>query len=231
MTLLQLLLMLVTIVSTVLLFVLLNKLYLRVGNPFLLPILTGTVITAIVLVAFNIPYEVYMEGGQWISKMLGPAVVALAFPLYNQRAIIFKYKYSILISLVVAMLSGLISVFAFLKLTNASKVFLFTALPKSLTTPVAMQVSDSIGGIAPLTVVLVMVAGFTGAIMGPLIFKIARIDTAISRGVAMGSASHGVGLTKLKEYSEEDLSIGSLSMGLSAVLGAFIIPIFAMLFM
>ena len=231
MTLLLLLQMLVTIVSTVLLFVLLNKLYLKVGNPFLLPILTGTLITAIVLVVFNIPYEAYMEGGQWISKMLGPAVVALAFPLYNQRSIIFKYKFSILISLIVAMLSGLISVFAFLKLTNASEVFLYTALPKSLTTPVAMQVSDSIGGIAPLTVVLVMVAGFTGAIMGPLVFKFARIDTAISRGVAMGSASHGVGLTKLKEYSEEDLSIGSLSMGLSAVLGAFIIPIFAMLFM
>lgn len=72
---------------------------------------------------------------------------------------------------------------------------------------------------------MVMVAGFTGAILGPVLFKLFKIDTAISRGVAMGSASHGVGLTKLKEYSEEDLSIGSLSMGLSAVVGAFIIPL------
>ena len=218
------------IISTILLFIFLNKLYIKVGHPILLPILTATTITALVLLIFNIPYDVYMEGGQWISKMLGPAVVALAFPLYNQRELIFKYKYSILISIVVAMFAGVISVIVLLLLFGASETFLLTALPKSLTTPVAMQVSDSINGVAPLTAVLVMVAGFTGALLGPIVFKHFKIDTAISRGVAMGSASHGVGLTKLKEYSEKDLSIGSLSMGLSAVLGAFIIPVVAMLF-
>ena len=197
----------------------------KVGNPFLLPILTATIITVIILLVFNIPYETYMEGGEWISKMLGPAVVALAFPLYNQRELIFKYKYSIITSIIVAMLAGLISVVALLLLFGASKDFILTSLPKSLTTPVAMQVSDIVGGIPPLTAVMVMVAGFTGAILGPVLFKLFKIDTAISRGVAMGSASHGVGLTKLKEYSEEDLSIGSLSMGLSAVVGAFIIPL------
>lgn len=227
---LQLLQILFIIISTVILFVLLNKLYLKIGNPFLLPILTVTIITATLLIVFNIPYETYMEGGQWISRMLGPAVVALAFPLYNQRSLIFKYKYSILISVVAAMLAGIISIAALLLLFGASNAFLLTALPKSLTTPVAMQVSDSINGIAPLTAVLVMVAGFTGAILGPTAFKLFKIDTAISRGVAMGSASHGVGLMKLKEYSEKDLSMGSLSMGLSAVVGAFIIPIVALLF-
>ncbi|WP_342575163.1 LrgB family protein [Solibacillus sp. FSL K6-1781] len=222
---LHLLLILFIISSTVLLFILLNRLYLKVGNPFLLPILTATIITVIILLVFNIPYGTYMEGGEWISKMLGPAVVALAFPLYNQRELIFKYKYSIITSIIVAMLAGLISVVALLLLFGASKDFILTSLPKSLTTPVAMQVSDIVGGIPPLTAVMVMVAGFTGAILGPVLFKLFKIDTAISRGVAMGSASHGVGLTKLKEYSEEDLSIGSLSMGLSAVVGAFIIPL------
>jgi len=199
-----------------------------VGHPFLLPILTATCITVIILLVFNIPYETYMEGGQWISKMLGPAVVALAFPLYNQRELIFKYKYSIITSIIVAMLAGLVSVVALLILFGSSKDFILTSLPKSLTTPVAMQVSEIVGGIPPLTAVMVMVAGFTGAILGPVLFKLFKIDTAISRGVAMGSASHGVGLTKLKEYSEEDLSIGSLSMGLSAVVGAFIIPLISM---
>ena len=225
---LHLLLTLFIISSTVLLFILLNRLYLTVGHPLLLPILTATCITVIILLVFNIPYETYMEGGQWISKMLGPAVVALAFPLYNQRELIFKYKYSIISSIVVAMLAGLISVVALLFLFGSSKDFILTSLPKSLTTPVAMQVSDIVGGIPPLTAVMVMVAGFTGAIIGPALFKVFKIDTAISRGVAMGSASHGVGLTKLKEYSEEDLSIGSLSMGLSAVVGAFIIPLISM---
>lgn len=219
------------IVSTVALFLLMQKMYMKLHNPFFLPILTVTMITIVVLLVFDISYSTYMEGGKWIQHMLGPAVVSLAYPLYNQRALIFKYKLSIVTSLVVAMISGLISIFVLLKLLKASDVFLLTALPKSLTTPVAMQVSSSIGGVAPLTAVLVMVAGFTGAMVGPLLYRIAHIDTAISRGISMGSASHGVGITKLKDYGEEDLSIGSLSMGLSAVLGAFICPIFAMLVM
>jgi predicted murein hydrolase (TIGR00659 family) len=220
---------LIIIVSTILLFLLLQKLYVKVNNPFFLPLLTTTLITVVILIAFKIPYSTYMEGGEWIQKMLGPAVVALAYPLYNQRELIFKYKYSILSSLIVSMLSGLVSVYVFLKLFRASDSFILTALPKSLTTPVAMQVSETVGGVPPLTAVLVMVAGFTGAILGPFLYKIAHIDTAISRGVAMGSASHGVGISKLKEYGEEALSIGSLSMGLSAVLGAFMCPIFALL--
>ena len=222
---------LIIIVSTVVLFLLMQKLYMKINTPFFLPILTVTIITIVVLLVFDIPYRTYMEGGEWVQHMLGPAVVSLAYPLYNQRAIIFKYKLSIITSLTVAMISGLISIFVLLKLFEVSDVFLVTALPKSLTTPVAMQVSSSIGGVAPLTAVLVMVAGFTGAMVGPFLYRITHIDTAISRGVSMGSASHGVGITKLKDYGEEDLSIGSLSMGLSAVLGAFICPIFAMLVM
>ena len=127
----QVLLSLFIISSTVLLFVLLNKLYLKIGNPFFFFFLTATCITVAVLLIFNIPYETYMEGGQWLSKMLGPAVVALAFPLYNQRDIIFKYKYSIIISIIVAMLAGLISVVAFLLLFGSSKAFIYTSLPKS----------------------------------------------------------------------------------------------------
>lgn len=222
---------LLIIISTIALFMASQKLYVKVNHPLLLPLLTVTLITVMILLVFKIPYSTYMQGGEWIQRMLGPAVVALAYPLYNQRALIFKYKFSILSSLIVAMISGLVSVYVLLKLFKSSDAFILTALPKSLTTPVAMQVSSSVGGIAPLTAVLVMVAGFTGAILGPFLYKIARIDTAISRGVAMGSASHGVGISKLKEFGEEDLSIGSLSMGLSAVLGAFICPVFAMLIM
>ena len=105
------------------------------------------------------------------------------------------------------------------------------ALPKSLTTPVAMQVSETIGGIPPLTAVLVMLAGFVGAIIGPLVIKYGKIESAVSRGVSVGSASHGVGLVKLKEYGEQELSVGSLSMGLTAIVGAFLCPLFVYIFM
>jgi len=86
----------IIVVGTVFLFVLFTKLYQRYPHPLMIPLVTTTIVSAVVLLVFNIPYSTYMEGGQWLQKMLGPAVVALAYPLYNQREIIMKYKYAIL---------------------------------------------------------------------------------------------------------------------------------------
>lgn len=192
----------IIVVGTVFLFVLFTKLYQRYPHPLMIPLVTTTIVSAVVLLVFNIPYSTYMEGGQWLQKMLGPAVVALAYPLYNQREIIMKYKYAILSGIFIAMITGLATIFVMLKWIGVNKSWLLTALPKSLTTPVGMQVSESIGGIPPLTAVFVMLAGFVGAIIGPLVIKYGKIDSAVSRGVAVGSASHGVGLVKLREYGD-----------------------------
>ena len=227
----KILLAMLSLVGTIGLFFSMLALYKKWSYPILLPVLTCTIIISFVLIIFQIPYNTYMLGGEWLQKLLGPAVVALAIPLYNQRALIFKYKISIVVSIVVAMIAGLVSVVALLVLFKASESFILAAIPKSITTPVAMEISTVIGGVAPLTAVFVMVAGFTGAIFGPLLYRVFKIDTAISRGVAMGSASHGVGVSKLNEYDEKTLSIGSLAMGLSAVIGSFICPLFVMLFM
>ena len=221
----------ISIIATVCLFFIMLELYKKWSYPILMPALTCTLIISCVLIFFQIPYDTYMLGGEWIQKLLGPSVVALAIPLYNQRTLIYKYKISIVASVVVAMIAGLVSVIALLALFKASNLFILSAIPKSMTTPVALEVSSVIGGEASLTGVLVMIAGFTGAIFGPLLYKLFKIDTAISRGVAMGSASHGVGVSKLKEYDEKTLSVGSLAMGLSAVIGALICPIFVLLFM
>ena len=222
---------LVSFIGTIVLFLLMMRLHRKYPTPLLLPVLTTTTVIVILLLVLQISYDDYIEGGDWISKFLGPAIVGLAYPLYNQRALVFKYKLTILCGLVIAMIAGLISVFLLLKLGNATETYILTAVPKSITTPVAMEISSSLGGISALTVVLVMIAGFTGAFLGPLIFKWCRIDTAISRGLAMGAASHGVGISKLVEYGEEEVSVGSLSMGLSAVIGAFLCPLFVHLFM
>ncbi|MEK3763948.1 MULTISPECIES: LrgB family protein [Solibacillus] len=219
------------IISTVALYILMNRLYLKINSPLLVPFFTVTVFSIAVLLIFNIPYETYMAGAEWIQIMLGPAVVSLAYPLYNQRLLINKYKMAIISSICIAMLTGLVSVYIILKLFKSSQEFIYTALPKSMTTPVAMQVSESIGGVAPLTAVLVMIAGYTGVLLGPFLYKIAKINTPISRGVAMGSVSHGAGVSKLKEFGEKELSIGSLSMGLSAIIGAIVVPFFSLLIM
>lgn len=219
------------IISTVIIFLIMMKIHKWFPYPFLMPILTTSVVLIACLLLFHIPYKEYMEGGKWIQNLLGPAVVALAYPLYNQRHLVLKYKYTIISGIFFAMIIGLLSVFAILELFGEKKEYILTALPKSLTTPIAMQVSETIGGIPPLTAVLVMVAGFTGALLGPTIFKLAKTDSPIARGISMGSASHGIGTSKLKDFGEEDLSIGSISMSLSAVIGAILCPIFVYLFL
>ncbi len=221
----------IVVIGTIVMFLLFTKLYQRFPHPLMIPLVTTTIVSAVILLVFHIPYSTYMEGGKWLQKMLGPAVVALAYPLYNQREIIMKYKYSILSGIFIAMITGILTIFVMLKWIGVSDSWMLTALPKSLTTPVGMQVSETIGGIPPLTAVLVMLAGFVGAIIGPLVIKYGKIDSAVSRGVAVGSASHGVGLVKLREYGEQELSVGSLSMGLSAIIGAFLCPLFVYLFM
>ncbi|QDQ01556.1 LrgB family protein [Lysinibacillus fusiformis] len=221
----------IVVLGTIALFYLLTKLYQRFPYPYMIPLVTTTLLSIVILLVFDIPYATYMEGGEWLQKMLGPAVVALAYPLYNQRAIIMKYKISILSGIAIAMVTGLVTIFMMLKWIGVSESWLLTTLPKSLTTPVGMQVSETIGGIPPLTAVFVMIAGFVGAIIGPLVIKYGKIESSVSRGVAVGSASHGVGLVKLKDYGEQELSVGSLSMGLTAIIGAFLCPLFVYLFM
>ncbi|WP_313891426.1 LrgB family protein [Psychrobacillus sp.] len=213
------------ILLTIVIYFFMAKLYARFGNPFLFPVLTATILIIVVLSIFSVPYDVYMGGAKWIDVMLGPAVVSLAYPLYTQRESIKKNAVSIFSSVIVALLSGIISIVLFAKLMKLEDELLLSLLSKSITTPVAMQISESVGGNPALTVVFVMVAGLTGAIAGPFCLKVFRIEKTVSRGVSIGSASHGFGVSKLSEYGEQALSMGSVAMTLSAVVGAFICPI------
>lgn len=217
------------IIGTIMLFYVMTIVYKRFTYPLLIPIFSTTVVIVIILIISKIPYDTYMSGGKWINELLGPAVVSMAYPLYIHREKIFRFKVPILLSVLTALFSGLISIAILSKLMSFEEHILLSLLPKSITSPVAIPISEAIGGIPTLTAVFVIFAGLVGAILGPVIFKICRIEKAISRGISMGSASHGIGVSKLGEYGEETLTMGSVSMTLSAILGSFICPLFALL--
>lgn len=217
------------VIGTIIIFVGMTFLYRRFTYPLLLPILTTTIILVVVLSFSGVSYDTYMSGAKWIDAMLGPAVVGMAYPLYIQREKIIKNKVTIILGVTVAMLSGLISIAIIAKLMSFEEFLQKSLLPKSITSPIAMPISESIGGIPTLTAVFVILAGLIGALTGPFLFKLFHIDTAISRGISIGSASHGIGLSKLSEYGEETMTMGSVAMTLSAILGAFICPMFAFL--
>ena len=217
------------IALTVGIFMFMTWLYKRSGISFLFPILTSTIVLIVMLVVLNIPYSTYMEGGKFINWLLGPAVVAMAYPLYTQWDTIMKNRKIILSCVAVAMITGMITVLLMAWLVNLEDEVMLSYLPKSITSPVALQISATIGGIPQFTVFFVIVAGIVGAVCGPLCYRLFHIDTPVSRGVSMGSASHGIGVSKLTEYGEQTLSIGSVSMTLSAILGALLCPFVAWL--
>lgn len=217
------------IVGTIVLFYIMSIVYKRFTYPLLLPILSTTVLIVLILIISKTPYYSYMSGGKWINELLGPAVVSMAYPLYIYREKIYKYKFPITLSVLSALFSGIISIIILSKLLSFDEHILLSLLPKSITSPVAIPISETIGGIPTLTAVFVIIAGLVGAILGPTIFKVCRIDKAISRGISMGSASHGIGVSKLGEYGEESLTMGSVSMTLSAIFGSFIFPLIALL--
>ncbi|MFJ7974437.1 LrgB family protein [Peribacillus sp. JNUCC 23] len=219
----------IVIVLTITAYVLMNRLYIRFSYPLLLPVLTTTIILIILLTLFHIPYSSYMIGGQWIQSLLGPAVVALAYPLYKQRHIVVSYWFPIISGVFVGLITGMISVLLFARVLGIDQTLILSMLPKSLTTPVALQVSEVLGGIPPMTTVFVMIAGFTGVILGPTFMKRLRINSSLGKGIAFGSASHALGTAKSAEYGEFTLSMSSVSMTLSAILGSIIGPIVAWL--
>ena len=212
---------------TVILFLAMRRLYMRFSVAFLHPVLTSTIVISVVLVTFNISYEVYMVGGKWIEQLLGPAVVALAYPLYNQWEVMMKYRKSILLGVSAGLITAMGSVFLFTKLFKVEQDIIYSMIPKSITSPIAIQLSETIGGMPSMTEVFVMIAGFSGVIMGPFVMRYSGIESSLGKGLALGSAAHALGVAKSTEYGEFSLSIASVSMTLSAIAGSIIGFIFS----
>lgn len=213
------------IVGTLVSYVTGRKIYERTAIPLLLPIIVAVTMIVTVLAVGNIAYETYMLGGKWIHALLGPAVVALAYPLYEQRRLLVQLAVPILIGSLVGAMIGVFSGFVLAKFVRLDDELLYSLLPKSVTTPVAMDLSESLGGIGSLAAVLVIIAGLTGVLLGPFMFKIFRLRSEIAYGVGLGSASHAIGTAVAFENGELAGSISTIAMIVSAVFVSFLTPI------
>jgi predicted murein hydrolase (TIGR00659 family) len=226
----QVLFAILMILLTVLAYFTMARLYKRYSYSFLIPILTSTILIVIILVVLHIPYKSYMMGGQWINSLLGPAVVALAYPLYKQRHFLMEHLFTVLGGVLVGAISGMVSVGILAKMFGINHTFILSIIPKSLTTPVAIEVARGLGGNASMAVFGVMIAGIFGSILAPTIFKFLRVHSLIGKGIALGSASHAIGTSKAAEYGELAFSMSSVTMTLCAIIGSFLGPIVVWLF-
>ncbi|MRX72701.1 LrgB family protein [Bacillus lacus] len=202
-----------------------RKLYSRLPHPLLVPIVTSTAAIILVLLLLNIPYSSYMAGGKLIDIWLGPAVVALAFPLYRYRSTLFAYFAPVIAGILIGTVVGIVSGVYLSLLFRVDLELILSLAPKSVTTPVAMSISEGIGGIPPLAAVYVMCAGISGAMFGPPLLKVLRIRDSVAAGIGLGAASHGIGTAKALELGELEGAASSISMSLSALFAALLCPI------
>jgi predicted murein hydrolase (TIGR00659 family) len=179
-----------------------------------------------VLLIFDIPLESYKKGGDMISYLLGPATVILAVPLYKQFHLFKENTKPILIGIIVGVITTFTSVSLLSRVFGYEDQLLYTLLPKSITTPIGIEISDTIGGIPSITVVAIILTGITGAIIAPLVMKFFRINNKVAIGIAIGTASHAVGTSKAMEMGEIEGAMSGLAIGLAGIITVFLSSLF-----
>lgn len=191
---------------------------------FLNPLLIAVILIITFLLLTGISYETYQYGAKYLSYFLTPVTVCLAVPLYKQLQILRKNLAAIIISIVLGCLAHGAVVIAVLLAFGVDRQLILSLLPKSISTAIALGVSSEIGGIQGITVIGVMVAGISGAVVGPALLKLAGVTDPIAQGLAIGSASHAVGTSKAIELGEIQAAMSSLAIVVTGILTVVIVP-------
>lgn len=197
-------------------------LYERVKSPLLNPLLVTVAFIIAALVALRIPLDSYEQSVQLISFLLGPATVALAYSVYRQRQTL-KEHFPIFAGCLVGSVVSMASAYALCKLLGLDDALALSFIPKSVTTPIAIAVSQQLGGITSITVAAVIVTGILGAITAPLMARLFRVRDGIAKGVAIGTCSHAVGTTKALEMGELEGAMSGVSIAVSGLLTTAIV--------
>ncbi|MCT4599953.1 MAG: LrgB family protein [Marinifilaceae bacterium] len=215
-----------TITLTVVVYLLSDYLYIKTKCAFLNPVMTSIVILIIGLKFNDIDFKTYDKGTYIIKLLLNASVVALAYPLYLQWDLIKKNYKKILLCMFLGSSIGIISVVLLAILFGASDQVILSLIPKSITTPIAVKVSESIGGIAPLSAAVVIMVGIFGSVVGVNFLKLMKINKPESVGLAMGTAAHGLGTATVAKLGNNYSAMAGLAIALNGLLTAILSPLF-----
>lgn len=198
--------------------------YKKTKFPLFNPLLIAIALVISFLLIFHIDVDVYNKGGQFINMFLGPATVVLAVPLYKQLQLLKKHLFPILIGILIGSSIGISSVILLANIFGMEKILTISLLSKSVTTPIGIEITNQLGGLAPVTVLSIVISGIMGAIIGPILCKIFKIEDRVAIGIALGTASHALGTTKALELGETEGAMSSLSIGIAGIMTVFLAP-------
>ena len=199
-----------------------EKLQKKLKSPFCNPLLIAILIIVIILLVFDIPYDSYNEGGAVINMFLAPATACLAVSIYTKLQLLKENAIPILVGCTAGSLSSMGSVYVLCKLFGLDEAMTASLLPKSITTPIAVEVCQTHGGIVPVTVIAVIFTGILGSILAPYLIKLFRVQNPITAGLAIGDCSHAVGTSKAIELGETEGAMSGLAIGVCGILTVII---------
>ena len=186
----------------------------RFNYPLVNPLIVATLICIAVLLAFRIPLENFMNGAKMVSMFLAPATAALALSIYRQLKVIKKNLLPIIVGCVVGSVVAMISVIFLCRVFGLTEEITASLIPKSITTAIATDLSEQLGGIPSITVAAVLVTGIFGTITSPYLIKWSRLNNSIAAGLAIGASCHALGTAKAIEIGETEGSLSGIAVGL-----------------
>lgn len=189
------------------------------------PLLFSSILIIIFLLVFNIDYSTYESGTKFISFLIKPATVSLAIPLYQNLMFLKKHYKKILITTFSGVIihASLIALFSYIFKFDSELIGSF--IPKSLTTAVAISVSNNLGGIPNLTIAIVILTGIFGALISDSVFKLFKVNCPVSKGLSLGIASHALGTSKASSYGNLEASMATLSLILTSIITLLLSPL------
>lgn len=194
-------------------------------HPLCNPVLLAVAMIALVLWASGTPYPVYFEGAKFVHFLLGPATVALAIPLYENRRVVLRALVPMVLALVVGSVTAIVSAVGIARLFGIPNPVLISLAPKSVTAPVGMGITEMLGGDPALTAILVILTGVIGAMAVTPLMNALRMKDWRARGFAVGLASHGIGTARAFQVNSLAGTFAGIAMGLNALVTALLLPL------
>jgi len=215
-----------TIIITVVMYFISRKIYLKINNALLTPLLLSTTAIILILHFSGITFEQYKPGKDIMTFLLGPATVALALPLYLNRHILRDSFVPILIGIASGAIATLTTAVILAKLSGLDSMIIASIAPKSITAPIAVEIALHTGGDPAITVAFVVFTGTFGSMIGASFLSLCKIDNPIARGLAMGVTSHGQGTATIMQEGQTQGAMAGVAMALSAIFISFIAPFY-----
>ena len=203
----------------------------KTGSPLANPLLIGCILVGAYLVLVGVPLEEYNEGGGVLTLCLTPATISLALPIYRQFEVLKKHLLPILAGAFMGSLASIGSVYVFGKLFGLDAQLICSLLPKSVTTPIGVALSESMGGLTAVTAIAIVFTGIVGAVFLPTALKLLGIQPPVVTGIAIGTASHAVGTSRALELGEIEGAMSGLAIGIAGLITAVLLSVGAAVFL